>query len=81
VGLWAEANNVELGYVPTKASHLNRIECQVTALGYFTLDETDHRSHEEQNSMIAATSPGGTATPTTKHFVTLNARKCCLMGH
>jgi hypothetical protein len=31
---------------------LNRIECQFTALRYFTLDGTDHHSHEEQNSMI-----------------------------
>jgi transposase len=52
VGVWAEANNVELAYVPTNASHLNRIECQFTALRYFTLDGTDHRSHGEQNSMI-----------------------------
>ena len=52
VGNWAAANNVELAYVPTNASWLNRIECQFTALRYFTLDGTDHRSHEEQNSMI-----------------------------
>jgi transposase len=52
VGDWAAANNVELVYVPTNASFLNRIECQFTALRYFTLDGTDHRSHEEQNSMI-----------------------------
>jgi transposase len=52
VGEWAEANNVELAYVPTNASWLNRIEAQFTALRYFALDGTDHRSHEEQNSMI-----------------------------
>ena len=52
VGEWAAANNVELAYVPTNASFLNRIECQFTALRYFTLDGTDHRSHDEQNSMI-----------------------------
>jgi transposase len=52
VGEWVAANNVELAYVPTNASFLNRIECQFTALRYFTLDGTDHRSHEEQNSMI-----------------------------
>jgi transposase len=49
---WAKENNVELAYVPTNASWLNRIECQFTALRYFTLDGTDHRSHEEQSSMI-----------------------------
>jgi transposase len=52
VGDWAAANNVELAYVPTNASWLNRIECQFTALRYFALDGTDHRSHDEQNSMI-----------------------------
>jgi len=52
VGDWAATNNVELAYVPTNASWLNRIECQFTALRYFTLDGTDHRSHDEQNSMI-----------------------------
>jgi transposase len=52
VGDWAEANNVELAYVPTNASWLNRIEAQFQALRYFTLYGADHRSHEEQNSMI-----------------------------
>jgi len=52
VGDWAAANKVELAYVPTNASWLNRIECQFTALRYFALDGTDHRSHDEQNSMI-----------------------------
>jgi transposase len=52
VGEWAAANNVELAYVPTNASYLNRIECHFTALRYFALNGTDHRNHEEQNSMI-----------------------------
>jgi len=52
VGDWAAVNNVELAYVPTNASFLNRIECHFTALRYFALNGTDHRSHEEQNSMI-----------------------------
>jgi transposase len=52
VGRWAAANNVELAYVPTNASYLNRIECHFTALRYFALNGTDHRSHQEQNSMI-----------------------------
>ena len=34
------------------ASWLNRIEAQFTALRYFALDGTDHRSHKEQGSMI-----------------------------
>ena len=52
VGEWAAASNVELAYVPASASFLNRIECHLAALRYFALDGTDHRSHEEQNSMI-----------------------------
>ena len=52
VGEWAAANNVELAYVPTNASWLNRIEAQFQALRYFALDGTDHQSHDEQNSMI-----------------------------
>lgn len=52
VGDWARANNVELAYVPTGASWLNRIEAQFTALRYFTLDGTDHASHQEQGLMI-----------------------------
>ncbi len=52
VGDWAEANNVELAYVPFYGSWLNRIEAQFTALRYFALDGTDHNSHAEQASMI-----------------------------
>lgn len=52
VGEWAEANNVELAYVPFYASWLNRIEAQFTALRYFALDGTDHPSHEAQGRMI-----------------------------
>jgi transposase len=52
VGDWAAANNVELAYVPFYASWLNRIEAQFTALRYFALDGTDHRSHHEQGRMI-----------------------------
>jgi hypothetical protein len=52
VAHWAAANNVELAYVPTNASWLNRIEAQFQALRYFTLDGTDHTSHHERASMI-----------------------------
>jgi transposase len=52
VGNWAAAHDVELAYVPTNASWLNRIEAQFTALRYFTLDGTDHASHAEQGLMI-----------------------------
>ncbi len=52
VGDWADANNVELAYVPFYASWLNRIEAQFTALRYFALDGTDHPTHRAQASMI-----------------------------
>jgi transposase len=52
VAEWAAANNVELAYTPTYTSWLNRIEAQFQALRYFTLDGTDHQTHEQQASMI-----------------------------
>ena len=52
VGQWAAANNVELAYTPHYVSWLNRIEAQFTALRYFTLDGTDHESHEAQAFLI-----------------------------
>ena len=52
VGDWADANNVELAYVPFYASWLNRIEAQFQALRYFALDGTDHQTHDEQARMI-----------------------------
>ena len=52
VGDWAKANNVELAYTPHYASWLNRIEAQFTALRYFSLDGTDHESHEAQAFLI-----------------------------
>jgi transposase len=52
VGEYAAANNIELAYVPTNASWLNRIEPQFTGLRYFALDGTDHQSHAEQGRMI-----------------------------
>ncbi len=67
VGQWAAANNVELAYVPTNASWLNRtIEARFQALRYFALAGTDHRSHDEQSSMIRRYSPGGTAMGETR---------------
>ena len=52
VGRWAAEHNVEIAYTPSYGSWLNRIEPQLTALRYFTLDGTDHQSHREQASMI-----------------------------
>ena len=68
-GRLGQANNVEMAYVPTNASWMNRIEAQFQALRYFTLDGTDHRSHEEQNSMIRRYIIWRNRNATTKHCV------------
>jgi hypothetical protein len=48
------------------------LKAQFQALRNFALDRpTDHPSHDAQSRMIAATSPAGTATPTTAHYVNL----------
>jgi hypothetical protein len=39
---------------PTYGSWLNWIELEFAALRYFALNGTDHRTHEEQNTAIAA---------------------------
>ncbi|MHA6623741.1 IS630 family transposase [Pseudonocardia sp. DLS-67] len=51
---WCAANQVELVFLPTYGSWLNWIEAEFAALRYFALNGTDHRSHEEQNTAIAA---------------------------
>jgi transposase len=51
---WCEANRVELVFLPTYGSWLNWIEAEFAALCYFALNGTDHRSHAEQNTAIAA---------------------------
>jgi len=48
LGAWAQANNVGIAYTPTNSSWLNRIEAQFTALRYFALDGTDHRTHRSR---------------------------------
>jgi transposase len=50
----AADNDVELVFLPTYSSWLNWIEAEFTALRYFALNGTDHRSHAEQNATIAA---------------------------
>ena len=50
---WCAANNVELVFTPTNASWCNWIECEFTALRYFTLDGSDYPTHTAQESAIA----------------------------
>lgn len=49
---WAKANRVKFYLTPTNASWLNRIEAQFTALKKFALDNSDFRTHEEQQAAI-----------------------------
>jgi transposase len=49
---WAAENNVELVFLPTYSSWLNWIEPEFTALRYFVLNGTDHRTHAWQGEMI-----------------------------
>jgi transposase len=52
VTAWCAANDAELMFTPSNGSWLNWVECEFTALRYFTLDGTDHATHKEQGSMI-----------------------------
>ena len=49
---YAATHKIKFYWTPTNASWLNRIECHFTAMKKFTLDDTDHRSHEEQQAAI-----------------------------
>lgn len=50
---WCAGHDVELVFTPTNASWLNWIECEFTALRYFTLDGSDYPSHTAQEASIA----------------------------
>ena len=49
---YAEVHRIKFYLTPTNASWLNRIECHFTAIRKFCLDNTDYRSHEEQQAVI-----------------------------
>ena len=49
---WAKTHNVQLYFTPTNASWLNRIECHFGPLKKFALDNSDYRTHEEQEEAI-----------------------------
>ncbi len=53
VATWCAANDVELVFTPSNASWLNWIECEFTALRYFTLDGSDYPTHTAQEAAIA----------------------------
>lgn len=50
---WCAENDSELVFTPSNASWLNWIECEFTALRYFTLDGSDYLSHAAQEAVIA----------------------------
>ncbi|WP_247663179.1 transposase [Micromonospora sp. U21] len=54
VQAWCATNQVDLVFLPTYASWLNRIEAEFAAVRYFALNGTDHRSHAEQDSAIGS---------------------------
>jgi transposase len=49
---YAKTHNIRFYWTPTNASWLNRIECHFTALKKFALENTDYRSHAEQEAAI-----------------------------
>lgn len=51
---WVAGHDIELVFLPTYSSWLNLIECQFMALRRFTLNGSDHPSHEEQDAAIQA---------------------------
>ncbi|WP_328417104.1 transposase [Micromonospora sp. NBC_00389] len=54
VKAWCAAHQVELVFLPTYASWLNRIEAEFAAVRYFALNGTDHRGHADQDGTIGA---------------------------
>jgi transposase len=53
VTAWCADHGIELVFTPSNASWLNWIECEFTALRYFTLDGSDYPSHAAQEAAIA----------------------------
>lgn len=49
---FAREHRIKFYFTPTSASWLNRIECHFTAMKKFALDNSDYRSHEEQQTAI-----------------------------
>jgi transposase len=49
---WAATHRIRFYWTPTEASWLNRIECHFTAMKKFALDNTDYRSHSQQQAAI-----------------------------
>ncbi|HUW82640.1 MAG TPA: IS630 family transposase [Phycisphaerae bacterium] len=52
VRAWAAEHRIRFYFTPSSASWLNRIECHFTALRNFALNNSDFRTHEEQQEAI-----------------------------
>ena len=74
VSTWCATNDVELVFTPSNASWLNRIECEFTALRYFTLDGSDYPSHHEQEKAIASYIRWRNRHATPKSYFALNSK-------
>lgn len=49
---WCKKKDIELVFLPTNASWLNRIECHFTALRKFAIRNSNYKSHAELASAI-----------------------------
>lgn len=49
---WAARHRIRFYFTPSNASWLNRIECHFTALRKFAVNNSDFRTHEEQQEAI-----------------------------
>jgi transposase len=53
VTTWCATHDIELVLTPTNGSWLNWVECEFTAIRYFTLNGTDYPTHTAQETAIA----------------------------
>ncbi len=52
IKVYAQENDIELVFIPTNASWLNRIECEFTALRKFALENSNYKTKKEQARTI-----------------------------
>jgi hypothetical protein len=83
---WCADHDVELVFTPSNASWLNWIECEFTALRYFTLDGSDYPSHATQETAIAGYVRWANKRARPKQRFALNSKtrlpaQRCLMQH
>jgi hypothetical protein len=74
VAHWCTEHDVELVFTPTHASWLNWIECEFTALRYFTLDGSDYPSHTAQEAAIAGYIRWANKRATPKHHFAIGSK-------